>query len=599
MLYLTILVTLAILSSFIVVHSYAQEFEDKYFLRVTSSPNIIYLAGAGSYNAGTSVTLEAPENWDEYKFERWQIDGSWSFENPLTILMNRNHNIEAIYTKTASVGEIIVDAVPRVTEITVDGTIYLSSELPLSFDWDAGSEHTIIVSDGVKETINTRYKFDSWKDRNTQLFRTVTVNEDTQNYIAFYRTQHYFKPITEIGIITGGGWHDEGSTVTFELESDVILDKKNENIRYVFDSWDKGDYPNSATNMINIEEPISVSADWRVQYNLDIQSNVPEYNLFGTGWYDKDRQVALISEEELESPNFDTTFVFDRWISKGPNPVIIPNAHLSATTITIVEPYVIEAQYKKSYMVNVWTPYSSAIGSGYYPSGEIAEITISETEVVVDPNRVKKIFSGWNAHGARTMEFAEEAQELSTEGLPGVQNLLVFVDGPTNVTAKWKSQYYLNVLSSEGTVKGSGWYDLGKLAPISAEVPTVPAGMWSTQVFEKWTGDYESTSEKARVLINKPKTVVAEWREDSTPGIFNSFILAGVAIIGVVIYTKTRNKIPSWNGRNKKPSNNQEGFENLFNTRNGTFASSPKTSSVPSKQSLMSSILDWLLGRGN
>ncbi len=281
---LTILLTLVILSSFLVVHSYAQE-EGNYLLRVTSSPNIIYIAGGGFYDAGTSVTLKAPEEWRDFKFEGWEIDGRWSSENPLTIVMNRGHSIEAVYSKTASVDEIIVDAVPRVTEITVDGTIYLSSELPLSFDWQQGSDHTIIISDIVNETPDMRYKFDSWKDRSKETFRSITVGEDNRNIIALYKTQYYFKPLTELGSVMGGGWHDEGSTVTFELESDIIIDKKDENVRYVFNSWDVGDYPRSATNTINVEKPISAKATWNKQYKLVLNTNVPDYELFGTGWY--------------------------------------------------------------------------------------------------------------------------------------------------------------------------------------------------------------------------------------------------------------------------------------------------------------------------
>jgi len=449
------LVTLVILSSFIVVHSYAQESEVKHILRVYSSPNIIYLAGSGSYAAGTSVTLEAPEGWRDYRFEGWQIDGRWSFENPLTILMNRGHTIEAIYTKTGSIGEIIVDAIPRVTEITVDGTIYLSSELPLSFDWQQGSDHIIIVSDIVNETPDTRYKFDSWKNRSKETFRSITVDDYNTNFIALYKTQYFLKPITELGTVIGGGWHDKGSTINFELESDIIIDKKDETVRYIFDSWDKGDYPNSAINMINIEEPISVKATWNEQYKLELKTNVPEYNLLGTGWYDAGRQVALIAEEDYEAPNLDIKYSFDRWVSRGHNPVIIPNAHLSSTTITMNEPYILEAQYKESHLVRVWTPYGTANGGGFYSDGEVAEITISQKQITLENNRVKKVFKGWETEGSMVMDFPEESRDSSMKGMPGAQNLFVVVEGPTNVTAKWKTQYFLNVMSSEGEVEGT------------------------------------------------------------------------------------------------------------------------------------------------
>jgi len=199
LLYVTILVTLVILSSFIVVHSYAQEAEVKHLLRVSSSPNIIFIPGGGSYSAGTSVTLEAPESWRDYRFEGWEINGRWSSENPLIIVMNRNYNIDAVYTKTESVGEIIVDSIPRVTEITVDDTIYLPSELPLSFDWETGSDHTLIISHIVNETPDTRYKFDSWKDRSRETFRSITAARTILFTIAGVRSS-FHSAITVFGL---------------------------------------------------------------------------------------------------------------------------------------------------------------------------------------------------------------------------------------------------------------------------------------------------------------------------------------------------------------------------------------------------------------
>jgi len=597
LLYLAILVTLVILSSFVVVHSYAQVSEGKHFLRVTSSLNTIYLPGGGFYDAGTSVTLEAPEVWRDYKFEGWEIDGRLSFDNPVTLVMNRDHNVEAIYTKTGSVGEIIIDAIPQITGITVDNTIYLPSELPLSFNWEDGSVHSIIISDVVNETPDTRYKFDSWKDRNHQTIRTITIDQDTRNIIALYKTQYYIKPITELGIILGGGWHDKGSTASFELELDVITDKQDEYVRHVFDSWDNGDYQNSPSNTINVVEPITVKAKWREQYKLDLKSNIPDYNLLGSDWYEQGRKVALIAEETLESLNSDTEYVFYRWVSKGSNPVIIPNAHLPATTIEMNEPYVLEAQFKRAYLINVWTPFGTAVGGGYYPEGEIAEIGISNTQVVVDPNKVRMIFSGWNSHGARTMEFSasDSIENTKSEFLPAGQNLMVFVDAPVNVTANWKQQYYLNLQSEKSDVQGGGWYDIGRMATISVKAPSTPPGLWTAHVFDKWVGDFESDSKRERVIMNKPKTVIAEWKEDNTPGIFNSIILAGVATIGVAIYAKTHKKIPAFSSKKNKKSYESVPFERYFDTKNNL--GPQQNSSTVTKPSKGQAVLKWLLGR--
>ena len=98
--------------------------------------------------------------------------------------------------------------------------------------------------------------------------------------------------------------------------------------------------------------------------------------------------------------------------------------------------------------------------------------------------------------------------------------------------------------------------------------------------------------------MNKPKVVVAEWREDSTQGVINSIILALVAGVGVVVYTKTRKgKSLGLNGKQKLNSHDHNGFDKFFNIRSRNLESFPKTSPIISKSSKMSSVISWLFGR--
>lgn len=515
----------------------------------------------------------------------WKVDGKWADGNPVTIRMDAEHTAVAVYSKEIG-GSIIIDTIPRISEITVDGTIYLPDELPISFSWADGSTHIISAPGIISDSPETRYVFDSWKDKNTEKDRTITIGSDTQEVIALFKTQHYLKPITEYGRVIGGGWQDEGRTAQFELESDIVIDKKDDNMRYVFDSWDFGDYQNSASNSVDIIQPVTVKAKWTPQYRLSLQTTIPDYDLFGTGWYEQGKQVALIAEEELESSDSDIKYVFDKWVSKGPNPVIIPNAQSPSTTITIDQPYVIEATYKESYRVNVWSQYGTPIGGGFYPKGEIATITLSQNDVVVQPNKIRKVFEGWNTFGARTMN-----PDVSKDSADSVaRNLLIIVDKPLNITTNWQTQYYLDVQSQEGTAKGAGWYDVGRMIPISIDQRSTPPGMWSSKVFDRWTGDIESTDMNERIIMSEPKTVIAEWKVDNTPGIVNGVILAGVAGMAAVIYTKTQ--------KGKSKSEKTLSRENLPFEKFLSLRSKPAPDNSPSFYSKpKKNILDWLLGR--
>ena len=115
-----ILLLLIFTTAFVVIEASAQT--ETYHLTVRASPNILFLGGGGDYNAGAVVTLEpAPQTWQDYTFLGWKVDGRWSVESPPTIRMDRAHTVEAVYDKTNVVGGLIIDTLPRVVEIAVDG----------------------------------------------------------------------------------------------------------------------------------------------------------------------------------------------------------------------------------------------------------------------------------------------------------------------------------------------------------------------------------------------------------------------------------------------------------------------------------------------
>lgn len=580
--------------AFVIIDASAQS--DVHHLTVKANPNIIFIDGSGDYKAGATVTLDgAPLTWREYSFVGWQIDGRWSTDNPLVVTMDRSHTAEAVYEKTGVIGGVIIDTIPRISEVTVDGTIYLPNELPLSFNWATNSQHVIGLQAAVKEGFDTRYVFDSWKDQNQVLLRTVLVGEGDE-YIALYKTQHNLKAITDHGLVIGSGWHDAGSTVQFEVDSKIIESDSDDNVRYVFNGWDKGDYQKSTQNSIDFVSPTTIRADWKEQYKLTLQTNVPDYIVAGGGWNPVGKSVTLIAEQEFDSDDSDVKYVFEKWISKGSNPVAIANAHEASTTITMDAPYTIMAKYKESYRVNVWTPFGAASGGGFYTKGTVAEIQISSSAIGIDEDEIRKVFTGWNYGNARTMDF-DGASELDPEGKPiGGQNLLVFVDGPVNVTAGWKTQYFLDVESDEGKSKGEGWYDVGKVARFWVKEATTTPGFWTAYTFVKWSGDHEGSDTHSQIIMNTPKVVIAQWKEDNTPGILNSLILAGVGVTGIIVYSKTHKSIKIGRNQVKDLIDDAKPFEKFFALRKRK-ADSDQHPSFYVKQKKKKSALNWLMGK--
>jgi len=84
----------------------------------------------------------------------------------------------------------------------------------------------------------------------------------------------------------------------------------------------------------------------------------------------------------------------------------------------------------------------------------------------------------------------------------------------------YTTRYYLTVKSKYGSPKGEGWYDAGSTATISIN-SSIPTSDWfqslgGKYVFDKWTGDLESTKASNSILMDETKTVTAIWRADYT-----------------------------------------------------------------------------------
>jgi hypothetical protein len=106
----------------------------------------------------------------------------------------------------------------------------------------------------------------------------------------------------------------------------------------------------------------------------------------------------------------------------------------------------------------------------------------------------------------------------------------------TQLTFTYKIQFYLSVSSPFGTSQGAGWYDEGSRARFSLNLAAFPmpglAGLLGARyVFDKWTGDASTNEVQSSVIIDRPRSVSATWKEDySTP-----YLLATVITISVLV----------------------------------------------------------------
>lgn len=128
----------------------------------------------------------------------------------------------------------------------------------------------------------------------------------------------------------------------------------------------------------------------------------------------------------------------------------------------------------------------------------------------------------------------------------------ILIAQDTTVTAVYRTEYYLSVMSDIGGIVGSGWYEKGHQASFAVN-PAYTVSGWFGLVtydyhFSMWSGDSGSKDYSASILMTSPKTVKAEFaqsgiRVDLT-AVSGVLLLASILLAarGIYVHSKNRRK---------------------------------------------------------
>jgi pimeloyl-ACP methyl ester carboxylesterase len=110
----------------------------------------------------------------------------------------------------------------------------------------------------------------------------------------------------------------------------------------------------------------------------------------------------------------------------------------------------------------------------------------------------------------------------------------IFLDNDAVLFAIYHKQYFVNATSQYGTVVGSGWYDEQSAATISVEPPIDSK---AEVIFSHWTEDSTSSELRILLLVNGPKTVIAEWDSIHKPVVVESVMGLIVLALSLSAFT--------------------------------------------------------------
>lgn len=153
--------------------------------------------------------------------------------------------------------------------------------------------------------------------------------------------------------------------------------------------------------------------------------------------------------------------------------------------------------YHTEYYLSVESPQGKVNGGGWY--GEGTKATFSAEPSVTAGSGVRFVFTKWSGN------YAGDSPEAT-----------MFMDGPKNVTANYKIQYYLTLESQFGSPKGDGWYDKGTMANVWVD-PSIVLANGTKISFVSWSGDLTSLNNTVTVAMDKPYTVKANWKVEAPP----------------------------------------------------------------------------------
>ncbi len=186
----------------------------------------------------------------------------------------------------------------------------------------------------------------------------------------------------------------------------------------------------------------------------------------------------------------------------------------------------ITATYQQQFKLDVGVqPQSAPLpqGTGWYNAGDTVTVTSGGQMIGSGNDGSRLVLQGWSVDGQTTQPAA---------------SLMLKMDTPHAVTAEYKQQYYLKVMTDQGSPFGEGWYDAGTTAQIYVSSP-VSTTYGVSILFNGWQGDLQSNSQSASVLMDKPETVIASWRSDTTVRdwtIALGIIVAVLIAAGIIAY---------------------------------------------------------------
>jgi peptidoglycan/xylan/chitin deacetylase (PgdA/CDA1 family) len=359
--------------------------------------------------------------------------------------------------------------------------------------------HNIIPNGTYQQYTTSTQDFESFLNYIlTKGVQTLTVDQ-ALNLTSFSITSNY-------GTVTPtSGIYNLGDTLTLEAFAPPVEEAE----RYVWLGWNgsgAGSYTGTDNPvMITLNGSVNQTALWRHEFRLSIVSDVGQTSpSAGDYWYEVGANVTLEASAPSEGDN--ERYLWKTWIGTG-----LGSYSGSNTSVSIVMDGPINETTSWVHQYKISVAYSG-VDSDF--SGNV---------VTIDGTSFSNGASFWyNDSSLHSFAFSSELEVnsgkryvwISSSGLSTQKIGSIIVSKSGALTANYLAQFFVNVSSPYGAVRGSGWYDVGDSVYVTLDQSVVNASLGTRQLFTGWGEDASGINLTSDLIpVDGPKSAVALWKK--------------------------------------------------------------------------------------
>ncbi len=289
----------------------------------------------------------------------------------------------------------------------------------------------------------------------------------TTNGTSLWSGSYRLNVASPYGNTTGSGQYATFSLASFGVQPYVYLTPTK---REAFIGWvgkGLGSYTGIANpTVVRVSNNITETAGWILQDYVNVSSEFSSAS--GSGWYTENSMASISLQSSVVNTSTGTREVFEGWNSGQSGP---------KTSVIVHAPTQITASWQKEYFVGLTTPYGTANGTGWYPDGSTAYISLSNDYFNVTPSTRIAFYSWSDLYNKSSVNLTVSSPVL-LNAIFKRQHLVQFVAKDANLNTVTPQYFIVNgqqvpsssMLFDNVPYKVTGIYYKGVVVPTNRSV---------------------------------------------------------------------------------------------------------------------------------